>query len=194
MNAISGIDPYATKVLVPSVHARLVADLKFYADDTGITPDRLWTSMKSQKGVTSTEVDYIVGFRRHTLNGTSGLFFHGAVPKRDVTEAMSLMAAALVRNFIRARVMTLPEVLDYSEEHGYPEHTALMIPDFHIEALNSGSSSKHKISRLVGLLLVRHQHGLQTVIYVSDIKQLGGDYGRMIARHIETNFARVDVG
>ncbi|KQT56124.1 hypothetical protein ASG52_24290 [Methylobacterium sp. Leaf456] len=194
MGTILGVDPYASKVLVPSVHGRLVADLKFYAADTGITPDRLWTSMKSQKDLTDIEVNYITSFRRQSLNGKAGLVFVGDDPHRDITEAMSLMAAALVRNFIRARVMTLPEVLQYAEEHGYPEHTALMIPDFHFEALKVGAVSKHKVSRLVGLLLSRYQHGLQTVIYVSDMDRLAMDYGRMIARHIEKNFVRVDVG
>ncbi|ARO55878.1 hypothetical protein B2G69_18230 [Methylorubrum zatmanii] len=194
MNAIPGVDPYATKVLVPSVHGRLVADLKFYADDAGITPDRLWTSMKSQKDVTQTEIEYITAFKRLHLSGCSGLYFHGSDPHRNIVDAMGLMAAALVRNFTRARVMTLPVVLDYAEEHGYPEHTALMIPDFHVESLNRGAVSKHKVSRLIGLLLSRHQHGQQTVIYVSDLKALAGDYGRMIARHIESNFMQVDVG
>lgn len=187
------VDPYASGVLLPDVHGRLVANLGFYAADAGVSVDKLWTSLHTLKPPQEV-FDYLKAFRRQTMNGVNGLVFHGENPDCDVLDLMGLMAAVLVRNFTRARLMPVSELLDYIEEHGQPQHTCLLIPDFHVGAATNAVASKHRISRLVEVLVSRQQSGLQTILYAPSLNGLKLEYGAMIARHLQARYQFVPIG
>lgn len=186
------VDPYASKVLKPSVHARLVEGITTYATNANITPDRIWTSLYDT-GASNDEIEYIKAFRRQASNGVYGLAFVGKDPQRDVIDAMANLTGALVRNFCRARMMCVAEVFDIMEERGFPEHTCLLIPDFHLESSIKQPAPKGWASKLTSLLFDRQARGLQTVLYVSDMSDLKLEYGRAISRLIETSYQIVEV-
>lgn len=188
------VDPYATKVLQPDAHSWLVANLESVAADAGISPDRIWTSMYDTDA-TPAEIEYLRAFRRQAaILGKYGLVFVGENPQRDIIAAMSYLAGALLRNRTRARVMPVADVLDYMASDGHPDHTCLLIPDFHELIAGQQKATRHRISKLVSLLLKRQAAGLQTILYVSDMNTMQLEYGNLIGRHIKSHYHFVDVG
>ena len=185
-------DPYASGVLKPSVHGQLVAGIKTYAANANITPERIWTSLYDTDA-SQDESQYIKAFRRQAMNENYGLVFVGKDPTRNVVDAMANLAGAMVRNFCRARIMCVAEVFDIMEERGFPEHTCLLIPDFHLESSIKQPAPKGWASKLTSLLFDRQTRGLQTVLYVSDMSDLKLEYGRAISRLIETSYQIVEV-
>jgi len=178
------LTPYATKVLDPIVHARLVADIESVAQDAGIQPSWIWTPMS--KNCTDDEVQWVRRFRHHTAEGSAGLAFVG----RDLEpeNRMAAIAGALTRNFINAKVMTLGQVVDYAKDSVLPGVSCLLIPNFFIEKSHGGGIASWQVSLLLDVLVDRQAKGLQTVIYVSDLSALGAEYGKALLRHVENNF------
>jgi hypothetical protein len=111
---LTEVDPYATGVLDKEVHDRLVADLGTYTRDAGIQPQWVWTKLSKTCG--PTEMDYVRKFRFHQDAGAvHGLcYVRESGSDADVEEHMSAIAGAFLRNFIRARVMTVHRVLSTS--------------------------------------------------------------------------------
>ena len=132
-------DPYATGILFPDHHDRLVADLDRYARDAGIQPRCIWTPLPKNG---EDEAEYVRRFHFHKVEGVKqGICYVRATPTGDPEERMSLLAGALVRNFIRARVMTLHSVLEIVNDGGDPQATALLIPNFFLARSESGGGA-----------------------------------------------------
>jgi len=180
-------DPYATGVLQQAHHERLVANLEGYARDAGIQPFWIWTALA--KTVSEAEIEYVRDFRKHKIDGlVQGLVYFRLTSKAEPEKHMSALAGALVRNFIRARVMTLGNVLDRISKGGDIEATCLLIPNFHLSKDEGGSIAAWQVQYIYDLLVQRAQEGLQTVIYTSDLSLLRKDYGLAISRLIENNY------
>ena len=120
-------DPYATNVLNPAIHSRLVADIETYANDARIMPEAIWTPMAHACG--ADEINYVKRFKFHRSEGIAGLVFTGK-GDADIDGRMRVMAGALVRNFIRARVMVATELVDAIDDDGIPDMSALLLPNF----------------------------------------------------------------
>ena len=180
-------DPYASGVLQEAHHARLVANLDGFARDAGIQPFWIWTPLA--KTVGETEIEYISDFRRHRVEGlVQGLCYVRETAKAEPEKHMAALAGALVRNFIRARMMTLGSVLDTLSKHEEIEATCLLIPNFHLSKDEGGNIASWQVQHLHDLLVQRGQSGLQTVVYTSDMTVLRKDYGLAIGRLIENNY------
>lgn len=184
-------DPYAAGVLKPEHHERLVADLDNFAQDAGIQPHWIWSHLPET--VTSAEIEYLKGFRRHAVNGTSGLILVGKNEHGRVETHMSAMAGFLVRNFIRARVMTLGTILDMLPKQEMPELTCLLIPNFFLSVSEGGTVAPWQVNSLFDYLTYRHVSGLQTIIYASDTSLLGKEYGLAFKRLIEVHYKQAKV-
>lgn len=183
-------DPYATNVLNKAVHGRLVADLETYAQDARIQPEAIWTPLAKMCG--KEEIDYVRRFKFHRSEDTFGLAFIGKAPNVDIDGKMQAIAGALVRNFIRARVMVMTQLFDAIDEEGIPEMSALLLPNFH-STNASGAKSSWKIANILDVLMHRRSLGLQTIIYTPDLDALGLDYGSGVRRLIMQNYTRVNV-
>lgn len=181
------VDPYAFGVLQKDHHAQLVADLSGYAKDAGIQP--LWICKALPSSISSAERDYLRGFRRHAEEGISGLVLHGK-NTGDVEARMSAMAGALVRNFIRARVMTLGTMIDLLAKGEMPDIAALLVPNFFLSVAEGGTVAPWQVNALFDYLTYRHVSGMQTVLYVSDLSLLGKEYGMAFKSHIETHYLK----
>ena len=184
-------DPYATGVLKPEHHDRLVADLANYAKDAAIQPQWIWSPLP--EGAIE-ERSYLQKFKQHLVSGaTAGLCLIGLPDEGTVEARMSAMAGFLVRNFVRARVMTLGTVLDAHHDGSTPDLSAILIPNFFLSGKEAGSLAYWQVSALFDVMVARHVTGRQTIICVSDLKALEAQYGLAIFRMINTSFVKASL-
>lgn len=189
MEMTASIDPFATGVLRPETHGRLVADIKNVAADAAIALDWLWTPLA--ESVSEDEVTWVKRFRFHVTEGEFGLVLTG---KADgVEDRMSAIAGALVRNFIRAQVITLGRLLDLHESGDTPKASVLLVPNFFVGKAGGATLPNWKITALHDILLDRQMKGKQTVLYVSDQKAMAAEYGTVLAQFIASRYASVDI-
>lgn len=167
-------DPYASGVLKPEVHSRLVADLERIARDAAIQPRWVYTPLADQ--VPAGVLEWVRQFRSHVETGRTGLCLVGGV-NSGAESVMSAVAGALVRNFIRARVLTAGQVADMLDRGQSPEATCLLVPNLHAGKTAGAAVPAWRAAMLLDLLLERHLSGLQTVIHVSELKALKTDFG-----------------
>ena len=182
-------DPYASGVLDAAHHSRLVADLSTYAFDAGIQPHWICTPLPGD--MCEGERDYLRRFRKHSAKGVSGLALTGKNEYGRVETHMAAMAGALVRNFIRARVMTLGTVLDMLPRQEMPDLACLLIPNFFLSAAEGGSLATWHISSLFDYLTYRHIAGLQTVIYASSLDLMDKEYGLAFRRMVQAHYKQL---
>jgi hypothetical protein len=187
------VDPYNDGVLVKEHHERLVADIDNYALDAGIQPHWIWRALPDD--FTKTEIEYLKSFRKHLQGGTgvSGLVYSGTNGAGKMEARMSAMAGALVRNFIRARVMTLGTVLDLLQSKDMPDITCILIPNFFYTEAEGGSIAKWQVSALLDFLSQRQVTGQQTVLFASNKAVLRKEYGLGFGELVTNHFIEVGV-
>ena len=106
---------------------------------------------------------------------------------------MYALAGALVRNFVRARVITVNSVIDQSQHGRAPEATCLLIPNFFLGKADGGGLPAWQVAILYDVLLARSAQGLQTVVYVSSLDLMKKEYGFNFTRLIQTNYKTLEV-
>ena len=186
------LDPYASGVLSKEHHDRLVAGIEGFARDAGIQPKWIWTALANTCG--PDEVDYVRKFKRHQAGGE----VHGLCYLRKSRDAapevrMAAIAGALVRNFVRARVMTLGTVLDLLAAGEPVEATCLLIPNFFVAKTQGGTIAPWQVSALYDLMTHRGSMGLQTVIAASSIAEMGSEYGSAFTAMVRNHFNVVEL-
>lgn len=186
-------DPYASGVLDKEHHDRLVANLPGYARDAGIQPH--WITRKLADTCGKAEVDYVRKFNIHRAECViQGLCFVRSTPDADPYDRMAAIAGALVRNFVRARVMSLTTVADLLWNREEIVATALLIPNFYLsQDEGAGSLAKVHVQSLYDLLLQRGQGGLQTVIYATSLTGMAKEYGTAFSRLVDGHFLKVEI-
>lgn len=182
------VDPYASGVLQPDIHARLVADLANFAKDACIQQRYIYEPLPPLSEV---EMNYLRHFRQIKANGdVAGLIY--SLPSQNPDERFPAICGALVRNFIRARVMTLGMVLDALASKSMPDLTCILIPNFYSPFNESGHIGAWQISALYDFLMQRHVDGNQTLIHVSQPKMMAKDYGTPFERFVAQHFIAVE--
>lgn len=176
-------DPYATGVLRKDVHERLVVDLENVARDAMIQEHWVWTPLAD--AVNPKIVNWVRGYNGHAPE-TTGLCLIGKT--EAVEDQMSAIAGALLRNFIRARVFTVNQILDRLEAKTFVQPTCLLIPNFFLGKASGTTLVNWKVQALMDMLLERHQNNYQTVLHVSDLKELRVEYGAFIEQFIQTHY------
>jgi hypothetical protein len=184
-------DPYASGKLVKGVHDRLVANIENYARDAGVETHWLWEPLADHCG--PHEVEWVKRFAFHRSERVHGLCLTRASDDPKVEAHMAAIAGVLVRNFVRARIMTLGTVLDAIAAGSHPEATCLLIPNFFQSKEEGGAIAPWQVFALHDLLVRRVTMGLQTVIYVSDMAALESEYGSDFVRLIDNNYARCEI-
>jgi hypothetical protein len=183
-------DPYASGVLRKDHHDRLVADLDNFARDAGIVPHWICEPMPEMDEKLET---YLRRFRHHAGEGVAGVVLSkkSKLPM-TVDQYMSAIAGCLVRNFIRARVMTLGSVLDAHAAGSMPNISCLLIPNFFYPASEGGTIASWQVSALHDLLVARQVAGQQTIIYASDLNLLGKEYGLAFRELIDAHYTEIE--
>ncbi|MCO5157895.1 MAG: hypothetical protein M9945_14295 [Aquamicrobium sp.] len=186
-------DPYKDGVLVKEHHERLVADIDNFALDAGIKPH--WIYRPLPDDFTKREIDYLKAFRKHIAGatGVSGIVYSGPNGAGKMERRMAAMAGALVRNFIRSRVMTLGTVLDLLASKQMPEITCILIPNFFYTQAEGGTIASWQTSALLDFLSHRQVTGQQTVLYASNKDSLRKEYGLGFGAMISEHFLDVEI-
>jgi hypothetical protein len=111
----------------------------------------------------------------------------------DVEDRMFALAGAMVRNFVRGRVMTVGTVLDRIASGNTPDASALLIPNFFLSKAQGGGISSWHIASLYDLLVQRAATGNQTIIYASSLTDLANEYGASFGNLVQAHFIKVDI-
>ncbi len=178
-------NPYATKVLDPVYHERLVSDLDHVAEVAGIPRAFIWTPTDAY--CTEEEIEWVKTFPKHEATATYGLCYTGQsdIPIRT---RMGSIAAMFLRNYKDARVRGVQDLI--SKDVEVPDCTVLLIPDF-IEA--SVKNPDWINAKMGSIILSRFKSGKSTIIAVSSMSQLELRCGSSIEAHIKTHFKVISV-
>ena len=178
--------PEPASALDPTLHAPLIMDRENVTRAANVPVGCLDVSMAETN--TADEIEYVRTIRRKASEGVYGLVIVSNKPKFPPTNRMVGIAAACLRNYIDARVMTLDEVLQNVKKGDMPSPTVLLIPNFFISPSEGGKIADWQISGLLSLLYDRQVSGKQTVLYCQSLTALEQAYGSAFKQHVLANF------
>lgn len=157
-------------------HSRIIADFERVCTTAGIQGHFLYESMLTYCG--PTEVDWVKKFWHYKSEGVPGLALVGVT--RPDTRCQSI-AAALVRNYVDARVIPLNTLLDASTNGNVPPSpTVLLIPNLYMSAMGK-TVPAWRIQAMYDLLLERSVRSKPTVCYIESMTALVNVYGAPFA-------------
>ena len=185
------IDPYASGVLSREVHARLVANLQGYAEDAGVQPFWLYTSMKDVCSPDEVNFVRLLPLARADKSAKCSMVYVGNSQNSPVETRMAAIAAACVRNFIRARVMNLGHVLEIIGDGEQPAATVLLIPNFFFSIVEGGELRSWMKIGLLDMLYARQAAQLPTILHVSNMKMLDKEYGTQFRAFLENHYVQM---
>jgi hypothetical protein len=168
-------------------HGRIIADFENVCATAGVQGRFLKESMTEY--CQDVEVDWVRRFHAYRAEGCPGLLLEG-VAKPDTR--CQAIAAALVRNYIDARVIPLNTVMDMSSDGGVPSPSVLVIPNLYTVAAAKNMPA-WRVGVVYDLLLNRATQGKPSVVYVENLKSLVGVYGAPFHDFLD-NFRRVKDG
>jgi hypothetical protein len=159
-------------VLDPKEHSRIIANFEQVCTVAGIQGHFMYESMLTYCG--PDEVTWVRKFWDYKRDGISGLILHGV--KRPDTRCQSI-AAALVRNFVDARVIPLNTLIESTLNGSTPPSpTVLIIPNLFVSAMGKNMPA-WRVQAIYDLLLERSIKSKPTVAYVEDLTGLVALYG-----------------
>lgn len=182
------MDPYATKVLKPDTHERLVQDIDKFAKMAGIMKHWIWTPLAEI--CNDDEIEWVKNFKFHAGQNKAGLIFVGTDAEPPVELRMYAMAGALTRNFIWAQVTTAQSILPHIEKGDLPEATCLLLTNL---SPGKGLVPSWKGALLLDMLMDRAATGKQTVITVPHMQDIEGDFGSTFFKFLDQNYAKLQV-
>ena len=170
-----------SSVLDRKVHARLMADSVNVCSVAGVQIRYLHESMSQHCG--PVELDWVRRFRLYESSGVPGLLLCGS-PNPD--QRCQAIGAALVRNYIDARVMPLNTVLETVEKGGdMTQPHVLLIPNLYVSARGVALPA-WKVQILYDVLLSRAVQSRSSVVYIESLEGLVTAYGKPLADHLNT--------
>jgi hypothetical protein len=171
-------------VLKAGVHDRLLQDIDHIASMSRVPASMIRTS--SKEVLNSAAINYLTAFRGLRAEGTADAYLTGKL-KTSPEKVMMGMAAALIRNFIDARVFPLQNIFD---EDNAVNPTVLLIPNFQNTFVGKPLAS-HQLQRLYSILLDRMVQDKVTLIYAENMAQMEKQYGQAIADFIVENYRQL---
>jgi len=153
-------------------HARIIADFENVCSIAGIQGHFLYESMTKNCG--PDEIDWVKKFWTYLKDGTPGLVLNGVA--RPDTRCQAI-AAALIRNYVDARVCPLNSLIDSTLHGGVPPNpSVLIIPNLCMTAM-SKNMPPWRVQSVYDLLLERSIKSKPTVVYVEDLTAIISVYG-----------------
>lgn len=161
-----------TGLLDAKEHSRIIADFERVCSTAGIQGHFLYESMTTYCG--EVEVDWVKKFWKYKAAGVPGLALVGVV--RPDTRCQSI-AAALIRNYVDARVIPLHTLIELTMNGNHPPSpTVLLIPNVYMAATNHKMIA-WRVQAIYDVLLERSTKNKPTVVYVESMKGLAQAYG-----------------
>jgi hypothetical protein len=172
-------------VLTPEKHAPLVARLDAVAADARIPAQVIWTALPA---LSETERTWIARFRQNRSNGTCGLLLTGENATLDPLTRMGAIAGCLTRNYVRARVFPLHDVLSAVAAGEPVTATCLLIPDF-ATARKPEKQPAWRLQHLTALLTDRWSDPhVQTVLYAPNLETVAVEYGAYVRDLLKSHY------
>lgn len=181
-------DPFASGVLDPEVHARLVADIDNLSAVAGI--QKRWISRPLAETCGPEEITWVRQFRRLER---PWLAYVGQDAKLTVPDRMAAITGALTRNFVFAKLVQVNAWVEVLRDGEDIEASCLLVPNFFVDRAKGGAQPEWRVSLLLDALMDRYQRRRPTVLYVSDATLLGKEYGLGFARLIENAYTMIPV-
>lgn len=179
-------DPWENGVLDPTVHARVVMQKDKFAADAGIPAGFIWAKL-DEVCPTEDERTWLKRYRLHRKEGYSGLVFLGEGFDPTIEVRMCGIAGALVRNFIRARVMSMEAVFQHMKTGEVPEADCLLLPTF-----ATAKADDRRSSMVSDLLIERWKDPQgQTVVCAPSLEAIAKVYGGFVRDHIAATYRTV---
>lgn len=135
---------------------------------------------------TEAEIDWLRNMPRHGAMGHYGLCLYGPVQVLPETK-FPAMAAALIRNYVDARVFTLRQLLELEESGDLPNPTVLFIPNLFVSTKGQ-TLTGWQTQMLMDVLIRRMTAGRMTVVYVENMDLLAKEFGTMFMQHLKNNY------
>jgi hypothetical protein len=174
-------------------HIQLLSDIAGYTRTAGIPEHFVWTSATDYCG--EDEIEYISSIKKSLTDRDGeniGMVYVGDVDGAPINERMMSIAGVCLRNYINAKVMTVQAVLDALKQQTMPTNVSvLLIPNFFSSRADGGRIAEWEIANLLGLLYQRQQDGKHTVMHVSNLKELGKEYGPSFKKHLQSKFVTI---
>lgn len=168
----------STAVLNPIVHARLMADMAAICARANVPTTAMHKS--ARETLDENEMAWLssLTISPSGVKGTGAIF----VGDPDSEDKLIAIAAALLRNHLDARIMSVNTVLDQSEPS-----SVVLIPNLYVRGQGQALPT-WKVQQLYDILLSRRTLGLLTIAYVEDMGGLKKDYGTVFERHLKNNY------
>ena len=192
MNSVMRDEAIEAGIIDEVAHIQLLSDIAGYTRTAGIPESYVWTSATEYCG--EEELAYINTIKKslHERDGDLGMVYVGDVEGSPINERMMAIAGVCLRNYINAKVMTLQAVLESLKAQTFPSNVSvLLIPNFFSSRADGGRIAEWEVANLLGLLYQRQQDGKHTVLHVSNLKELGDEYGKSFRKHLSTNFTTI---
>lgn len=173
-----------TVVLDKVRHERLLMDIDHICQVANIPKGMITHS--ATEFCAPEELEWLRNFRIHQAEG-KGLLLTGA-HSPSVEQKMMAMTAALLRNFIDARVLSINRVIECLEEGSAPDASVLLIPNFHRKHAEGRVFQAWKIQAVYDLLLSRLAQGKINVLYVESMSDMAKEYGSAFADHLALHY------
>lgn len=166
-------------------HARLLQDLDHICETANITKAMIYRS--ATEFLQPVELDWLQNFYAYRDAGENLLLVGKHTPGPDTK--MMAIAAALLRNFIDARVIPLNTLISACEKGDPPDPTVLLIPNLYVWSEGKALPA-WKIQSVYDLLLQRLTMGKPVVAYVEELAPMEKSYGQVFAQHLADHYRR----
>lgn len=173
---------YASGVLDPDAHHRIVADIDKIARAANIPTRAIHTGIGECRPLVAR---YLERFADLVQTDLAGLVLVGAFDSITIEKEISLIAGAFVRNFIGARVITMQNLLRDCEEGEDPQERVILIPDFYIDDVKIPS---WKLANIRSCFIDRMYADQQTILGVQNFEHMRRDYGATFTDFIIEHF------
>lgn len=173
-------------ILSKEYHGRLLEDIERYASVANVRVSMVHEPMS--KYCPPEEVKWFKNIMLHRDTGVAGLCLTGLAKGYPVETRMMAMAAALLRNYVDARVLTTITLLEEHKAGEVEDPTVLLIPNFYSEYSGGKTNMNWQVNVMQDLLMRRFVEQKLTIIYVQSIEGLKAGYGENIGAFIEANW------
>jgi len=171
-------------MLDAATHSRIIADISNVCRTANIPQNMLWQS--ATQYCSTVELDWLRHFNVNKKQGRNLLLTgnHMVVPEVK----MMSMAAALIRNFKDARLVTVNTIVDaHDDKVEIPDPSIMFIPNLYVRQ-GGKSLPSWKAQIIYDVLLDRLASSKPVVAYVEDLEAMGKEYGNSFVQHFKAHY------
>lgn len=182
---------YATGVMDPKVHWRLVQAADTYAAEAGIRPSDLYIEFKTFCK-TADERNYItMVIRHHGMPTEMAGLYYGMDMDPPIIDRYRGIVAALLRHFVASKLIMQGRYFDMvmSGDNEFSDTPVLCLPDLFRGADNLSEGMRRSIA---SMLLDRYVAGNQVCVgKIPTLKQIDNRFGSDVADLINHHYVKV---